>query len=156
MIDRIQYDIYYRENLFSLGIEEKKKRLLLLIHCDDPTIYSQKLKGFGQPFNAEKKEVRIPDYDLSKRYKYKDQTKVKQQISVWKEQKIKIESPNRSKSVPSHARLKAIQQSLLMRPDRVTWDLLNKNANFISKEDLAKILDVEDIKELIRDGVKIV
>ena len=151
-----QYDIYYRENLFSLGIEEKKKRLLLLIHCDDPTIYSQKLKGFGQPFNAEKKEVRIPDYDLSKRYKYKDQTKVKQQISVWKEQKIKIESPNRSKSVPSHARLKAIQQSLLMRPDRVTWDLLNKNANFISKEDLAKILDVEDIKELIRDGVKIV
>ena len=150
-----QYDINYHENLFNLPIEEKKRRFLLLLHLEDPTIYTQRLKGFGQAFSVEKKGYRLPENDLSKNYKYKDQTKVKQKIELWKQQKAKMESPIRSKSVPSHARIRAIQQSLLIRPDRVTWDMLSKNSNFISKEDLSMILDPEDIKELIKSGIKL-
>ena len=150
-----QYDMHYHENLSLLATDEKKRRLMLLLHFEDPAIYTERLKGFGQAFSIERKGYRLPENDLSKRYKYKDQTKVKQKIELWKQQKAKMESPARSKSVPSHARIKAIQQSLLMRPDRVTWDMLSKNYNFISKEELSMILDPEDINELIRNGIKL-
>lgn len=150
-----QYDLYFNENLSNLSTEEKKKRLLLLIHCENPDIYSQRLKGFGSNFSAEKKGYRIPEYDLSKKYKFKDQTKIKQKIDIWKHQKIMIEEPDRSKSVPPYARLQAIQKSLLMRPDRITWDSITKNSNLISKNELFDIFNTEDIDELLNNGVKL-
>ena len=77
-----QYDSFYNEKLSLLPMEEKRKRLLLLLHCEDPSVYSPKLKGFGPNFSLEKKGYRLPENDLSRNYKYKDQTKVKQQISL--------------------------------------------------------------------------
>lgn len=150
-----KYDQLYHENLSNLPIEEKKKRLLLLLQFENPEVYNKKLKGFGRAFSLEKAGYRIPEYDLSKQYKFRDQGKVKQKIEMWKQQKKEGEHPIRSKSVPTQARIRAIQQSLLNRPDRVTWDLLNKNSHFISKEDLSMILAAEDINELLRNGAKI-
>jgi len=150
-----QYDQYFNEQLSTLSIEEKRKRLLLLLKCEDQKSYSMRLKGFGLAFSLEKKGFRLPDNDISKKYKFKDQSKIKQKIENWKNQKKEVLQPVRSSSVPSHARLKAIQQSLLARPDRVTWDLLNKNLNLITKDDLSKLLEAEDIKELIRGGIKL-
>lgn len=150
-----QYDQFFNEQLSNLSIEEKRKRLLLLLKCEDQKTYSMRLKGFGLAFSLEKKGFRLPDNDISKKYKFKDQTKIKQKIENWKNQKKEVLQPSRSSSVPSHARLKAIQQSLLARPDRVTWDLLNKNLNLITRDELSNLLEAEDIKELIKGGIKV-
>ena len=94
--------------------------------------------------------------NLSKKYKFRNQTKIKEKIENWKLQKKEVSLPPvRSKSVPSHMRLKAIQQSLLARPDRVTWDLLNRNMNLITRDELDKLLDADDIKDLVKGGIKI-
>ena len=151
-----QYDQFYNERISLMSTEDKRKRLLLFFKCEEPASYSLRLKGFGLAFSLEKKGFRIPDYDLSKKYKFRNQTKVKEKIENWKIKKQEANLPPvRSKSVPSHARIKAIQQSLLARPDRVTWDLLNKNMNLITRDDLDKLLDADDIKELIKGGIKI-
>ena len=152
-----QYDLHYNEKISLLSTEDKRKRLLLFLKCEEPSNYSLRLKGFGLAFSLEKKGFRIPDYDLSKKYKFRNQTKVKEKIENWKIKKQEVNLPPvRSKSVPSHARLRAIQQSLLARPDRVTWDLLNKNMNLMTRDELDKLLDADDIKELIKGGVKII
>jgi hypothetical protein len=151
-----QYDLFFNEKLSLLSGEEKRKRLLMFLKCENPSNYSLRLKGFGLAFSLEKKDFRIPDYDLSKKYRFRDRAKVKEKIENWKMQRKEASvPPPRSNSVPSHARLKAIQQSLLARPDRVTWDLLNKNMNLITKDELEKLLDQDDIRELIKGGVKI-
>ena len=151
-----QYDRHFNEPISLLSTEEKRKRLLLYLKCEEPSNYSLRLKGFGLAFSLEKKGFRIPDYDLSKKYKFRNQTKIKEKIENWKLQKKEVSLPPvRSKSVPSHMRLKAIQQSLLARPDRVTWDLLNRNMNLITRDELDKLLDADDIKELVKGGIKI-
>ncbi|OMJ80583.1 hypothetical protein SteCoe_19125 [Stentor coeruleus] len=148
-------DFYYRENLSKSPIEDKKKTFLGLLNCGNPNAYIKKLKGFGEAFSAEKKDYRIPDYDLSKKYKYRDSSKVKQKIESWKQKKVVKQMIERSKSVPTEARMTAIKQSLLLRADRITWDMLMKNTQFMSKDDLNMLLDPEDINELIKKGVRI-
>ena len=151
-----QYDQYFNERISLYSTEEKRKRLLLFLKCEEPSNYSLRLKGFGLAFSLEKKGFRIPEYDLSKKYKFRNQTKIKEKIENWKLKKKEANLPPvRSKSVPSHMRLKAIQQSILARPDRVTWDLLNRNMNLITRDELDKLLDADDIKELIKGGIKI-
>lgn len=55
----------------SIGSKEKLEAILLYLSCDNAEQYQKKLKGFGQAFSSEKAGFRIPEDDLSKRYKYR-------------------------------------------------------------------------------------
>lgn len=152
-----QYDSRNRTSMASLGLDEKRDQFYGLLGLDNKNEYMQKAKGFGLPFSKEKAGYRLPDYDLSKNYKFKDNSQQKQKIAEWK--KTKEETQNQSANHSSHklikspnpARLAAVKASFLQRKDRVTWDLLknSQQSSLISKEELSSLFTESDIKEIL-------
>ena len=146
-----KYDLRNNSSFSMLPISEKKEKIYEFLQLNDKNEYMKRAKGFGLPFSKEKAGYRLPENDLSKNYKFKDNTKQKQMISQWK--KIKEEPPivSRSISVPNPARLAAVKNSLIQRKDRVTWDLLknSQQSSLISKEDLGSLFTDDDIKEMM-------
>ncbi|CAG9335616.1 unnamed protein product [Blepharisma stoltei] len=131
----------------DIGLTKKRQLLYQYLQCDDPNTYNQKLKGFGLPFSMEQAGYRIPEYDLSKKYKFKDQSIVKQRINEWKQQK-EDEKPKRSSSVPIGVRINAIRMRLMQRKDKITWNELRnmEHESFINADELKGILTEDDIK----------
>jgi hypothetical protein len=146
-----KYDHRNNTNVSIFSIDRKRNLFYEFLRLDDRTEYINTLKGFGLPFSKEKAGYRLPDYDLSKNYKFRDQTKQKVKISLWKKAKQDVNTEIRSVSVPNPARIAAVQNSLLQRKDRVTWDLLKNSleSTLITKEDLGALFTEADIKEIL-------
>ena len=146
-----QYDVRNSMNYSILPITEKRNMLYEFLQLDNKNQYLQKAKGFGLPFSKEKAGYRLPDYDLSKNYKFKDTSQQKQKISEWKKSKEVKPSSLRSLSIPNPARLAAVKNSLLQRKDRITWEMLknSQQSSLISKEELSNLFTESDIKEIM-------
>lgn len=147
-----QYDARNNTKLAKGKITVKRAMFYEYLQLGNRTGYMQKAKGFGLPFSKEKAGYRLPDYDLSKNYKFKDTSKQKKKVDDWKKSKIEAKpSSLRSISIPNPARIAAVKNSLLQRKDRVTWDILkgSQQSSLISKDDLALLFTETDLNEII-------
>lgn len=55
-----------------VGVKMKLEMMLLFLNLGNPELYQRRLKGFVHAFSTEKAGYRLPEGDLSKRYKYRD------------------------------------------------------------------------------------
>ena len=146
-----QYDSRNRTKYARLRPAAKTEMFYKFLRLENRSEYLQKAKGFGLPFSKEKAGYRLPEYDLSKNYKFKDTTQKKQKITEWKKSKEEKPSSVKQMSPPNPARLAAVKNSLLQRKDRVTWDILknSQQSSLISKDELSNLFTDDDIKEII-------
>ena len=138
------FDLTTGEKISELSVEEKKQKLYLFLEVHDPNAYLNKAKGFGLPFSSDKLS-RIPENDLSKRYKFRDHSQVKKRLQEWKENK----QTDRSFSV-SKKKVKYQMPKIVKRNDLVTWQDLHtkKQPNLLDKEDLMQLFTEDDCKEI--------
>lgn len=160
-LDRLA-EIYYNEqfdarnnlNYSKLKIAEKRKMIYEFLQLDDRNEYMQRTKGFGLPFSKEKAGFRLPEYDLSKKYKFRDMTERKLKVAEWRNKKNSLSAERMLSKIPpniSPARLIAVKNSLLQRKDRVTWETL-KGSNQLSlamKEDISSLFTENDRREVL-------
>ncbi|OMJ81674.1 hypothetical protein SteCoe_17783 [Stentor coeruleus] len=158
-----QYDSRNGTRMASWKIDKKRDQFYDFLGLDNKNVYMQKAKGFGLPFSKEKAGYRLPDYDLSKNYKFKNNSQQKQKIAEWKKTKEEAQNQNTNQSnnklikSPNPARLAAVKASILQRKDRVTWDLLknSQQSSLISKEELNSLFTESDIKEILASSKSI-
>lgn len=138
------FDLTTGEKISELSVEEKKQKLYLFLEVHDPNAYLNKAKGFGLPFSSDKLS-RIPENDLSKRYKFRDHSQAKKRLQEWKENK----QTDRSFSV-SKKKVKYQMPKIVKRDDLVTWQDLHtkKQPNLLDKEDLMQLFTEDDCKEI--------
>ena len=157
-----QYDSRHQSKCARMRTSEKRKVFYDFLQLDNRNDYMQRAKGFGLPFSKEKAGFRIPEYDLSKKYKFKDLSEKKEKIAEWKKTKNSVSTElmnSKPPAAPNPARLAAVKNSLLQRKDRVTWDLLKgaQQSTLISKDELSNLFTDADIKEIMsssRGGYK--
>lgn len=149
-----QYDARNSTSVSRLKINEKRKMLYEFLQLENRNEYMQRAKGFGLPFSKEKAGFRIPEYDLSKKYKFRDMTERKLKVTEWRNKKNSLSAERMLSKIPpqvSPARLIAVKNSLLQRKDRVTWDIL-KGSNQLSsglKEDISSLFTDNDKREIL-------
>lgn len=155
-----QYDLKHQSNYSNLKISEKRKLFYEFLQLDNRNDYMQRAKGFGLPFSKEKAGFRIPEYDLSKKYRFRDLSLQKEKIAEWRRTKNSVSTQvmTSRQPIPSPIRLAAVRNRLLTRKDRVTWDLLKdaQVSTLISKVDLSYLFTEADIREMMssRGGYK--
>ena len=148
-----EYQASTGKKVAQLSLDEKRQLLYEYIGCENHTAYTAKLKGFGLPFSKERAGFRIPEDDISKRYKYNDPRRVRPMPS----QLPKPERPQeqslpdmRSFATPKRPQVKALKAGYLKNLDSFTWNQLNgmRHNDFIKNDDLYSIFTPEDVKEL--------
>lgn len=126
-----EYDIAHNTNWKSLPTSQKKMRFYEYLECFDPNLYTQKLKGSLPHFGVETYD-RIPDYDLSKKYKPRPEKfkKIKISLDEWKKkQKSQKDNNNILHSVRNrpNEEIKTGKSNLTNRtPEIVNWEELGK------------------------------
>ncbi|CAG9315311.1 unnamed protein product [Blepharisma stoltei] len=138
----IFYNIQVGAEESEIGLVAKRNLFYQYLQCDNQEIYMQKTRGFKYAFSNEKAGFRMPEYDLSKKYKFKDQTEVKQRILDWKREKEE-RNPKRSISVPNKLKLDLRRMKLMQRKDRITWEMLRnmESSSFINDDEAKDLIN---------------
>jgi hypothetical protein len=142
-----EYDRLNNTTTASLSAEEKLYKLYKGLECDEIAKYTRKLKGYGLPFSSDT-GCRIPSDDPAKRYKFRVNQKVKEEISEWKAKRLSLRS-NSQAPPPKKRRPKAeVVVEASQTKNVITWNMLGD----ISYEELKDPADLFEIRNLIVDS----
>jgi hypothetical protein len=94
----LEYDKKHATNWRNLPVSEKIKKFFELMGFHDPGIYLKKMKDLGSHFGVD--HTRLPENDLSKKYKHDSEKfkRMKANVEQWKLQKISEKKTSEKKS----------------------------------------------------------
>ena len=83
-----EYDKIHNTSWHNISLDEKKRKFYEHLECYDSNIYNHKLKEAAPHFGVDPYN-RIPDYDLSKKYKVRNDKSERDKASLeeWKQKK---------------------------------------------------------------------
>lgn len=106
------YDSIHNTNVASKHISDKRMLLYLDLHLEDHKYLNSKMRRFGHAFSNEQDGSRLPDYDLAKKYRFRNRTAEKRGLQEWRNKKN-----NSSSNITSSSTFSVVNQDKIMESE---------------------------------------